>query len=176
MRKPAMVLAFLTVALCGIAVAQKKPGTTTVKINTVEGQPVEYVFNPVSIHIDKTVPWQKSSKSSGDEPVLEFTSGDGKSLSMELLFDTFEEKGDVHKQFIAPMDKLMAVDPALKRPPMVTFTWGSDLKFSGVVDSMGVQYTMFAQDGTPTRATVNLSLKSASKAETKSDDDDQSKP
>jgi len=176
MRKPAMVLAFLTVALCGIAVAQsQKKSSTTVKVNIVEGQPAEFVFNPVSIHIDKTVPWEKSSKSSGDDPVLEFTSGDGKSLSMELLFDMYEEKGDVHKQFIAPIEKLLTIDPGLKRPPMVTFTWGSDLKFSGVVDSMGVDYTLFLPDGTPTRATCHLSLKSASKAETKSDDD-QSKP
>ena len=40
-------------------------------------------------------------------------------------------------------------------PPTVRFLWGK-LDFSGRVESSSVQYTMFAPDGTPVKATVDL--------------------
>ena len=42
-------------------------------------------------------------------------------------------------------------------PPTVRFLWGK-LDFTGRVESSTVQYTMFAPDGTPVRAAVDLTL------------------
>src|SRR5262249_5015639 len=48
----------------------------------------------------------------------------------------------------------------LTRPPLCTFTWGSNMPvFKGVVEDLAVKYTMFLPDGTPCRATATLSMK-----------------
>jgi hypothetical protein len=44
------------------------------------------------------------------------------------------------------------------RPPTLTLSWGTFLSFRAVCSSLTVQYTMFRPDGTPTRATANLTL------------------
>src|SRR5262249_60602433 len=48
----------------------------------------------------------------------------------------------------------------LTRPPLCTFTWGSNMPvFKGVVEDLAVKYTLFLPDGTPCRATATLSMK-----------------
>jgi hypothetical protein len=52
----------------------------------------------------------------------------------------------------------------VKRPPLLTFTWGSKFPvFKGVIENLSVKYTLFLPDGTPCRATVNLKMKQANK-------------
>lgn len=157
------VLVFLVLAT-GSALAEKK-GAATVRLSRVEGEPVEMLFNPTELAVDKSVPWQKAPTSEGDAPDLEFTSADGRSLSFELVFDTFETKEDVHAKFIAGIEQLTLIDPNLKRPPLVKVVWGPGTPaFKGVIESLSVRYTLFLPDGTPCRATVNLKIKEASRA------------
>jgi hypothetical protein len=51
-----------------------------------------------------------------------------------------------------------------KRPPKCGVKWadGALPEFLGVVEKVDVKYTMFLPDGTPVRATVNMSFKEAS--------------
>ena len=42
---------------------------------------------------------------------------------------------------------------------MVTFAWGANPPFTGVVESLSLTYVLYDRDGTPTRAKVSLSLK-----------------
>jgi len=134
---------------------------------------VEALFNPKEIGIDKTVPWKQQDKAEGDSPPQEFTTGQPRTLSFELLADLFEKEPgqqDVYDQFVSKLEKFVMIDKGLKRPPMVTAVWSSKLlpegapAFKGVIASMNVKYTMFLPDGTPCRCTVNLKMTEAKSA------------
>jgi len=141
------------------------PGDTTALVKAelaaTEGSKtkVSVYFNPKEITIDKPIQWQAHKGSEGDAPTLEFTTGTGKSLTVELMFDMFEDKGDVYATYVSQLEKLALIDDSLKRPPLCTFTWGSNMPvFKGVVADMNVKYTLFLPDGTPCRCTVNLKM------------------
>jgi len=162
------VLSFVLLAVVAGAVFAQKSKTATVVIKRVEGkQQPDMVFNPAEISIDKSVPWSRAADSTDDAPSLEFTAGEPKSMSFELMFDTFESRENVYQKFVASLDTLTVADPQLKRPPMLTFTWGGLPAFSGVVESISTKYTMFLPDGQPCRATVQLKMKQASKLSSK---------
>lgn len=128
--------------------------------NLDSGEEISAYFNPKEIGIDKNVPWNKHKDSKADKPILEFTDADPAELSLELLFDTFEPRTSVYQEYIEKLEKLVKVDEAKKRPPMVLFLWGTHFpKFMGVVSTLGVKYTMFLPDGTPVRATVTMKIK-----------------
>lgn len=143
--------------LGGTAAAQEN-----VTIRSLESPEVfEAQFNPTEISITKPVPWKKHKSSKGDAPTLEFTGAEPRTLEAELLFDTFQAGTNV-QDLIAPLEKLATVDPAKKRPPLVSFSWGSSFPvFRGVIESIGVKYTLFLPDGTPVRATCNVKFKEA---------------
>jgi hypothetical protein len=152
-----------TLLLAASAAAQEN-----VTIRSLESPEVfEAQFNPTEILIDKPVPWKKHKSSESDAPTLEFTQAEPRTLHAELLFDTFEAGTSV-QNLIAPLDQLATVDPTKKRPPLVTFTWGSKFPvFSGVIESVGVKYTLFLPDGTPVRATATIKVKEAASVRVK---------
>ena len=131
---------------------------------------VTAMFNPKELSVDKAVAWTRTAGSSADPPALEFTGAEGRSMSFELMFDTYESGTDVHATYVANLLKLaMIQDPNgaedKKRPPKVAVRWGT-LKlpeFQGVIESIGVKYTMFLHDGTPVRATCRVAIREASK-------------
>jgi hypothetical protein len=146
------------------------PGGTTALVKgelaSTEGAKtkVAFYFNPKEITIDKPVPWQKHKNVEGDNPTLEFTAAEPKTLACELMFDMFEERGDVHAKYISQLEKMALVDTSVKRPPLLTFTWGANFPvFKGVIEKLNVKYTLFLPDGTPCRATVQLTMKQANK-------------
>jgi hypothetical protein len=141
---------------------QKAKGVQ-VKLSVLEGDDLATLyFNPKEITIDKVAPWQRHRSSREDSPSLEFTAAEPKTLQFELMFDMFEERGNVHTEVIHSLEQLARVDKSLKRPPLLLFEWGRNVPvFKGVIENLNVKYTMFLEDGTPTRATVNLTMKQA---------------
>ncbi|HEU5056030.1 MAG TPA: hypothetical protein VFU21_05875 [Kofleriaceae bacterium] len=139
---------------------QLPPLTKCLIKNLDAGDEVTAYFNPKEIGITKNVPWNKHKDSKADKPILEFTDADPAELNIELLFDTFETRDSVYDAHISKLEKLVKVDEAKKRPPMVLFLWGTHFpKFMGVVSALKVQYTMFLPDGTPVRATATVTIK-----------------
>jgi len=141
--------------------------TESLTINKLDGESrpaITAMFNPKELSVDKGVPWNKHAASETDKPILEFTAAEPKTASFELMLDTFEAKSNV-KDEVDKLYDLVLIDSTLKRPPMVAVNWGQFGEiFKGVIDKMGVKYTLFLGDGTPVRATVTLSLKEADKA------------
>lgn len=136
------------------------------EIQSQEGskEKVAFYFNPKEITIDKKVPWKPHEHTEGDAPTLEFTAAQPKTLNCELMFDTFEDAEDVHGKFISKLEQFALIDSSKKRPPLLTFTWGSKFPvFKGVIEGLNVKYTLFLPDGTPCRATVTLTMKQANK-------------
>jgi hypothetical protein len=137
----------------------------------VSGLVVEALFNPKELGIDKTVPWKQQDKAEGDAPPQEFTTGQPRTLSFDLMADMFEDEGDVYADFVSKLEKFVMIDKGLKRPPMVTCAWSKSFPpgkttpaFKGVVASMNVKYTMFLADGTPCRCNVTLKITEAEAA------------
>lgn len=145
--------------------------TSKLEIYTVEpGEAIQVtaMFNPKELQVDKSVPWTKEKNSKADQPDLEFSSADGRSMSFELMFDTYEDGTSVHAE-VEKLVKLAMVQKAdgteaQKRPPKVKVKWGNALPpFLGVIESVSTKYTMFLPDGTPVRATCNVKLKEANR-------------
>ncbi len=108
---------------------------------------------------EEHVAWQ-DHRNAEDQPP-EFTSAKPMNLSVELLFDDYEQGGNSTVS-LRPLNTLHTTATEEKRPPVVIFTWGSSLEFAGVLDSLSIKYTMFLEDGTPVRATARLDIKNAS--------------
>jgi hypothetical protein len=134
--------------------------------NVDTGKDFKVLFNPKEYSVQKSVQWEPHKAPGLDTPEQEFTSGNPAVLSLELFFDSYEQKKDVNKVDGANPNaimKLALVAADKHRPPLVMFSWGS-FKFKGVVESLTLRYTMFLPDGKPCRATANLQIKEAKTA------------
>jgi hypothetical protein len=136
--------------------------TKAVFINLEGGGPFQVQYNPTAFQYDKAVTWQEHEAQGTDKPSpIEFQKNSPATLSMDLLFDTTNEGGDVREKWVNGI--LFLTNPMVKpskgeagkldkkRPPRVTFMWSS-FKFTGVIASANVTYLMFASSGTPVRA------------------------
>ncbi|MBE7453242.1 MAG: hypothetical protein HS111_31555 [Kofleriaceae bacterium] len=146
-------------------------------ITTLEGPAIAVtaMYNPKDLDVQKAAPWTKAPSSKGDQPDLEFTAADGRSMSFELWFDTYESGGDVHAMYVANLVRMaMVMDPdgdeEKKRPPKVQVLWGTLPPFRGVIESVGTKYTMFLPTGIPVRATCTVKIKEADKLSFKKGD------
>lgn len=152
------------------------PAKGKITIASLDGGPkVKAQYNPKELQIDKAVPWSKvneANKSNGKSTQaqgihLEFTGAEGRSLSVEMLFDGYEGQVDVSKS-VADLETLASVRvPGSKkederRPHRCIAEWGTVLTgFRCVIESLSTKYTMFDENGNPLRATCTVKLKEA---------------
>ncbi len=127
-----------------------------------QGASIEALFNPKEYTVAKSVPWNPQSAAGLDAPEMQFTTGQGETLALELFLDTYEA-GTPVTEHTDKLHKLAKIDAELHRPPLVMVTWGA-LKFQGVVESISHRFTMFLESGRPVRATCTLSLREARSA------------
>ena len=144
--------------------------STRISIASVDtGARVEAQYNPKELQIDKSVPWQKNpqaNKSPETGIQLEFTGAEGRSMSVEMLFDGFEDNKPVTapiemlNTFASPLDA-GSTDENKRRPHLCVVSWGTLPSFRCVIESLSVKYTMFSEGGDPLRATCTVKLKEA---------------
>ena len=58
----------------------------------------------------------------------------------------------------------VSVESSSEAGKVSTFYWTGAPQFKGVIEALSVKYTLFLEDGTPVRATVNLRMRQASRA------------
>ncbi len=147
-------------------------GLVKAEIVSVEsGDRVKCLFNPKEYTFSKQNNW-KDQQTGNNVPQIEFGGGQPASLQMELFFDTYAQTKaggtpkDVRKEYTDKIWKLMIVDPKLVdaknkkgRPPKVIFQWGQTWLFKAVIASITQKFTMFIHDGTPVRATLNVTFR-----------------
>jgi nucleoid-associated protein YgaU len=122
------------------------------------------LFNPSEYSIDASAKWAEQEKR-GQKPELQYTGAERKKLAMELFFDTHEARTDVRAHTVK-LANLLVFDKEKHRPPKVTLSWGSaapggafaEFPFTGVLESLKQQFTMFSSNGTPVRAKVSVSF------------------
>lgn len=134
------------------------------------GNTVACMFRPKEYTVSKQNSWQMKEVKGKDVPQLEFSGGGASTLSMELFFDTYESGKDVRKEYTNEIWGLTAIDDSLTdkinkkgRPPLVQFKWGPVISFKAVITNITQKFTMFKANGTPVRATLNVTFKEAEK-------------
>lgn len=127
---------------------------------------VTCMFNPTDYTFAKSVSWAQTTERGANVPALEFTGGEPATVSLKLFFDTNNTGQDVRTQYTNALWDLAMVnrsqlDPKTQkgRPPRCMFAWGNAWSFEAVVTSINTNFTLFLEDGTPTRTTVDISLK-----------------
>jgi hypothetical protein len=131
---------------------------------------VKAQYNPKELQVDKNIPWSKKNQANNankDGLHLEFTGAEGRTMSVELLFDGYEEKKSVAGP-VADLNEMASVidpespDENKRRPHKCIATWGSTIQaFTCVIESLSTKYTMFSEAGAPLRATCTVKLKEA---------------
>jgi len=147
-------------------------------------------YNPKELQIDRTVPWQKNPQPNKSPDVgiqLEFTGAEGRTMSLELLFDGYEtgdgaiagQPGITVSKAVGLLNELASPIDAkspnenLRRPHQCLVVWGStvpDKSFQCVIESLSIKYTMFSAEGAPLRATCTVKVKEANSVKMKKDD------
>jgi hypothetical protein len=131
-------------------------------------EPIVCLFNPNEYSFSKRNTWSKKEVKGKNVPELEFGGGDSMTLTMELFFDTYVTGDDVRKtasriwKLMNINDKLTDMTSVKGRPPMVEFQWGATWSFKAVIADIKQRFTLFRDDGTPVRATLNVTFMQAS--------------
>lgn len=140
-------------------------------------------YNPKELQVDQNVPWKKpeaatktgsqegTGSSAGKPLEVEFTGAEGRSMTVEMLFDGYEPSGRFVKvtDMVKTLTKLATVmkpdspNEQERRPHHCVVSWGAKglPKFECVIESLSTKYSMFSTDGEPLRATCTVKLKEA---------------
>ncbi|HEX4416373.1 MAG TPA: hypothetical protein VH165_00680 [Kofleriaceae bacterium] len=149
-----------------------QPNYGTIYIGSIDKPEitVQAQYNPKELQVDKNVPWSKKNQANQTNATglqLEFTGADGRTMSVELLFDGYEQKASVagsvdYLNQMASVIQPDSTDENLRRPHLCVCSWGSTVdNFRCVIESLSTKYTMFSDAGVPLRATCTVKLKEA---------------
>ncbi|EEE35837.1 peptidoglycan-binding LysM [Rhodobacteraceae bacterium KLH11] len=123
------------------------------------GEQVEVLFNPSEYAVEYGVSFQETAVPGLSNPILQFVNGAAEVLSMDLLFDTYTDGGGADvSEVTANFIKMLTIDGETHAPPRVLFKWGV-FSFRAIVEKISQRFTMFLGDGTPVRATLQVTFK-----------------
>lgn len=124
------------------------------------GESFDVLFNPEEYTINKDNNFASQAIPGLSGPLLQFVHGNMRTLEMELLFDTYDtdsfSKQDV-RDLTNRVVNLTAIDPALHAPPILRVSWAS-LQFRCVLARVSQKFILFADDGRPVRARLNVTF------------------
>ena len=146
-------------ALAKLTIVPLKNDMTTRNENAA----VEVMYNPKELTLDSSTQFQRSSMPGLQVPVTQFVSGQTQTMSLELFFDTYEQKTDV-RLLTAKVSNFLKIESDIHAPPVCVFEWGVPLAaekgrfFKGVFDKVTQKFTMFLDSGIPVRATLSVSI------------------
>ena len=147
---------------------QLEKATITVLEGAEKGKVITVLFNPTEYSIDRSNAYKATPIPGLTSPILHFVNGECDQLSMELFLDDYtdpegptslrqKEKDPVAKRLKA-LAGLLNIDRDLHAPSPVRFNWGP-MEFKAIIEKLGRKVTKFHPDGTPARATINISFK-----------------
>src|SRR6185437_2721532 len=89
-------------------------------------------YNPKELSIQKSIPWSQHQKGNTDGLQWEFTGSQGRTMTVDLLFDGVEENASI-AETVQILETLAAVrdptstDPEMRRPHHCVAVWGTVL-------------------------------------------------
>ena len=125
-------------------------------------QTVTVAYNPGQISRSRWVNWHRSDAVGGSTPIVaasqQFLGLEPETLSLELLFDTYE-RGTPVTAATGRIARLAEIDREFHTPPLCRLSWGTQSEiFTGVLTSLDQRFTLFLSDGTPVRATLTCTF------------------
>ncbi len=133
--------------------------------STPQGDPVPVQFNPASLRL------QFSNTIEGGESrgrqARQYLGSSSTTLTVDLSFDTADEGTTARARDVrertAMVEKYVvpagtASNEEKQAVPRVRFHWGN-LIFDGIIDGITIDFDHFAEDGTPLRAKMSVSIK-----------------
>jgi hypothetical protein len=138
-------------------------------------QVVNCQYNPNELSISKSNQWEPKQGAGWKVPDVNFGNSGPRTLTMTLIFDTYEEQVAVTTKYTDKVMSLMepsreelggAHEGAKKRPPHVQFIWGDSWQsysFVGVITQASQRFTLFLENGTPARATLQVTVQEVPK-------------
>lgn len=144
--------------------------------NTNSGEAIPVQFNPEEYTVSKDNNFAQTAVPGLSGPILQFVSGNMATLDMELLVDTYEEHregdrlvnraGEDVRKLTREITDLMTIDPKTHAPPVLTFTAVASpsyhqpgfVSFTCVLSRASQRFIMFALDGTPLRARLQVTF------------------
>jgi nucleoid-associated protein YgaU len=129
---------------------------------------LKFRFNPKEYSTAKSATWTRpTNKSAKHATAPEFGGVQPQTVTMELFFDDWDNtSGDLVKDIDMLMGWLKPSDESIKQskkpqPQILQFQWGANQSlsmFHGYLKSVSAKYTLFKSDGTPIRATANITM------------------
>jgi nucleoid-associated protein YgaU len=124
--------------------------------------PIDVLFNPNQITIQKTANWRTVPAAERDVPMSQFTHGEPATLTMDLFFDTYEKQVDV-RIYTNQIFYLMTVQKhgEFHRPPLCRLQWGAFNfdDYEWILQNLNQRFTLFLANGSPVRATLSCTFK-----------------
>lgn len=141
---------------------------------------VPFLFNPSEFTVERTNQFTEVNVPGLSASTFQFVRGGSRTITMDLFFDTYEEKTDVRlfTDRITGWDSgitssklpggakgLMDINSDLHAPPVCQFIWGSYI-FPCIIERIDKRFTMFLPEGIPVRATLGVTLREYKEYET----------
>ena len=128
---------------------------------------IEFMFNPTELVFEGVVETSESPGARTEDkgtPKVSFSHVKAYKVTInKILFDTYEDGGDVVKKYIDKFRKAVEFVKGKERPPIYQFMWGKQVYLRRCfIEKLTYKLTMFLPDGTPVRAIIDsLTLKEA---------------
>jgi hypothetical protein len=124
------------------------------------GTPVPVQFNPATLKLSLSN--QVDAQHTQGQQRRQFLGASSTTLSFDLVFDTADEGTDDAPVSVrlrtAMVERFLLPTDDSPSPPRVRFEW-NELRLDGVVESLTIDFELFAADGTPLRAKMSVSIK-----------------
>jgi hypothetical protein len=133
-------------------------------IKPLGGEDIKVLFNPTQYQVTESNQFAEVAIPGVGAPPLQFVRGTARTLSMQLFFDTYDpvqsnvKQGSDVRKYTDQIVKLLAVDSDNHAPPICRFSW-AHFAFVGVLEKADQTFTLFMPDGTPVRATIDVTFK-----------------
>ena len=133
-------------------------------ITSKVGGKVSCAFNPSEYTVAKSAEWRETPASGAKKaPTPQFVGTKPRTMRMSLLFDAWATNSETVS---TDVDQLLEWTNPTERslsqgrpaPPILSFQWGQNAYFDAYLSYVDARYTMFKSDGTPVRATVDVTL------------------
>ena len=128
---------------------------------------LKFMYNPAELSTSKSATWSRpQSRGAQSATRPEFSGANPQSVTMEIWFDSWDDPladvtGKVKTLFEWTRPTATSIQRQTPRPPVLRFEWGSSTvlaDFRGYLKSVSAKYVLFRPDGTPIRASCNISL------------------
>ena len=123
----------------------------------VYGEKISVLFNPGQYRLSKSNQFSDVAIPGLPAAPIQFGKGNSRTLSMQLFFDSYGKRTDV-REHTDKITGLLDINSELHAPPVLVFIWGN-MKFVCVLERAEQTFELFLPDGTPVRATIDVTFK-----------------